>query len=137
MVPTRKYLLFFRYFFSVYQLHEYTSAITRNIPYSVHTHVTIHLTPFPRVVSRLLHKGYILRTQLYETTWRSAEELTYFRAWRRKQVLWHRSGRGSGASRRRRSQRGPSASSRAVGEPRRPVGILVPPIAPAEMLSRP
>lgn len=62
---------------------------------------------------------------------------TYSRAWRRKQVWWHRSGRGSGASKRRRIQRGPSASSRAVGEPRRPVEILVPPIAPAGTLSRP
>lgn len=62
---------------------------------------------------------------------------TYSRAWRRRQVWWHRSERGSGASRRRRTQRGPSASSRAVGEPRRPVGILVPPIAPAGTPSRP
>lgn len=62
---------------------------------------------------------------------------TYFRAWRRKQVSWHRSERVSGASVRRRSQRGPSASSRAVGEPRRLVEILVPPIAPAGTLLRP
>lgn len=68
---------------------------------------------------------------------REGKPATYSRAWRRKQVWWRRSGRGSGASKRRRTQRGPSASSRAVGEPRRPAGILVPPIAPAGTLSRP
>lgn len=62
---------------------------------------------------------------------------TYFQAWKKRQVSWHRSKRVSGASRRHQSQRGPSASSRAVGEPRRLVEILVPPIAPAGMLSRP
>lgn len=68
---------------------------------------------------------------------RGSKPATYSRAWRRKQVWWRRSGRGSGASRRRRTQRGPSASSQAVGEPRRPAEILVPPIAPAGTLSRP
>jgi len=61
----------------------------------------------------------------------------YSRPWRRKQAWWHRSGRGSDASRLRRNQRGPSASSRDVGEPRRPVEILVRPIVPAGMLSPP
>jgi len=68
---------------------------------------------------------------------RGSKPATYSRAWRRKQVWWRRSGRGSGASRRRRTQRGPSASSQAVGEPRRPAEILVPPIAPAGTLSQP
>lgn len=61
----------------------------------------------------------------------------YSRVWRKMQVWWRRLERESGASMRPQSQRGPSASSQAVGEPRRPVGILVPPIALAETLSRP
>jgi len=79
-----------------------------------------------------------LYTRIFQAAVRvKSDEFTYSRVWRRMQVWWRRLKRESGASTRPQNQRGPSASSRAVGELRRPVGILVPPIAPAGTLSRP